>query len=130
MEKLNPFDIQIIICSGRKDIEKITAGLAMALSCASSGARVVVFLTMEAAAFADPHEGKTVVIHGFEPIQKYFELLLEENVCLEACTSCVENYCYAPINKETGQKIIHPNMSYVGMSTAAIRAINTPTIVF
>lgn len=130
MAKTKSFDIQIILMSGRREIEKITAGLAMALSCASSGAKVVVFLTMEAAAYANPDEGKTIVINGFDSIQKYFDLLFEQDVRIEACTSCVANFCLTDRNRKTGRKKIRKGMIYVGLSTAAIRAIHTPTLIF
>jgi len=127
-DTLDQFDLQVMIVSGIKDVEKALAGLAMALAAASSGAKVVVFLTMEGAAFANPEEAPFEYVHGFESIQKYFTLLLEENVRIEACTTCVENFCLT--ERVNNIKNIHSGMHYAGFSTAAIRALTIKTLVF
>lgn len=126
--KYKKYDMQIIIVSGPRDVEKVVSGLATALSCASSGAKLVVFFMMQGAAFANSNEGTVASIHGFKSIQEYIDLLLETNVHVEACTSCVENYCVA--KKVRGLKKLRSGMVYAGLSTAAIRAITTKTIVF
>lgn len=126
--KSKDFDMQIIIVSGPRDTEKAISGLATALSCASSGFKIVVFFMMQGAAFGNPNEGLVASIHGFKSIQEYIDLLLESGVTVEACTSCVENYCVA--KKVKGVKELRPGIGYAGLSTAAIRAITTKTIVF
>lgn len=128
MDEEKSFDLQIIIASGMREIAKATVGLAFALSAASSGAKVVVFLTMEAAAFANPEEGKFRYIDRFESVQNYFDLLLEENVRLEVCTSCAENYCLTKKNKNN--KKIRSGMYFAGISTAAIRSLKIKSLVF
>ena len=122
------FDLQVIIASGLRDIGKVTAGLAFALSAASSGAKVVVFLTMEGAAFANPDEGKLKYIERFENVQRYFTLLLEEGVFLEVCTACAENYCLT--GKIKNNKKIRSGMYFAGISTAAIRSLKVKSLVF
>lgn len=126
--EIQEFDLQVIIVSGIKQVERAIIGLATALSAAVAGSKVVIFLTMEGAAFANPEEGKFNYVEGFESIQKYFDLLLEENAYIEVCSSCVDNYCLTEkINKH---KIIHPGMHLAGLSTAAIRATEVKTLVF
>jgi predicted peroxiredoxin len=125
---MESFDLQIIIASGTKNVEKVITGLAIALSCSSSGAKVVVFFTMEGAAFANPDEGNLQYVNGFESIEKYIELLHDDNVRIEVCTTCVENYCLS--QKIRNKKIIRSCMHLVGLSTAAIRALKVQTLIF
>jgi len=122
------FDLQVIIVSGMKQVERVIIGLATALSAAVADHQVVVFLTMEGAAFANPEEGKLRYIEKFESVQKYFDLLIEEGAHIEVCSACVENYCLT--EKLNGVKLINPNMNLAGLSTAAIRAAQVKTIVF
>lgn len=123
------FDIQIIIASGYKDIERAILGFATACACVTSGAKVVVFLSMEGAVFAAETEGKAVLVNNFETIHDYLDILQSEGVQIEVCTACAENF--TPTKERVGrQKKLREGMIYAGLSTAAIRSIKTQTIVF
>lgn len=122
------FDLQVIIVSGMKQVERVIIGLATALSAAVAEHHVVVFLTMEGAAFANPEEGKLNYINGFESVQKYFDLLLEEGAHIEVCSTCVDNYCLT--EKLGSVRFINPKMNLAGLSTAGIRAAQVKTLVF
>lgn len=122
------YDLQIIITSGTRNLESVIAGLAIALAAAIAGNKIVVFLTMEGAAFANPEEGKINTIQGFESVQRYIDLLLNENSRIEACASCVNNYCFT--KSINGKKIIRDGLHYSGLSTAAIRATRIKTLIF
>lgn len=123
------FDIQIIITSGVKNIEKATLGFATAVGCATAGGKVVVFMAMEGANFAAEGEGCCPYVSNFEAIDKYIEMLHESNARIEVCTTCVENF--TPTEERSGRrKKIKQGVYLAGLSTASIRALSTRTIVF
>ncbi len=123
------FDLQVIVPSGPESAERAVLGFAMALSAAASGDEVVVFLTMHGAAWAAPEHPTVRAVPGFQDPAYYLELLAQSGVRLEACTSCVENFCDSPRGPD-GQRMIRDGMVHAGLSTAAIRATKTQTVVF
>ncbi|MBF0289304.1 MAG: DsrE family protein [SAR324 cluster bacterium] len=120
-------DLQIIIASGLRDIHRAVLGFATALASAVSDVKVIVFLTMEGAVWADENEGNTVQVEGFETISKYISLLQEANIQIEACSSCIKNFCPA-MKKEDGK--MREGIILSGLSTAAIRTSEVRTVVF
>ncbi len=129
MAEEEDFDIQIIIASGYKNYEKATLGFATACACATSGGKVVVFLSMEGAVFAAESETKVALIPNFETIERYTDILLEAGAKIEVCSTCAENF--VPTFEMVGsQKKIKKGLEFAGLSTAAIRALKIKTMVF
>jgi predicted peroxiredoxin len=120
------YQLQVIISSGQEQAEKAVLGFAFALAASSTGSRVVLFFTMNGAQWTDQSLGAEEVVNGFETIDTYWDLLTELDAVFEGCTSCVENYCHTQNNKCTLRK----NMVLAGLSTASIRALSVPTVVF
>jgi len=120
------FQLQVIIASGNEQTEKAVLGFAFALAAASTGSRVVLFFTMNGAQWTDEALGGDSIVNGFETINTYWELLTELNAVFEGCTSCVENYCHSQDNR----CLLRKNMVLAGLSTASIRALSVPTVVF
>jgi predicted peroxiredoxin len=120
------YQLQVIIASGNEQIEKALLGFAFALAAASTGSRVVLFFTMNGAQWTDEALGQEHIVNGFETINTYWDLLTELDAVFEGCTACVENYCHSKDNKCTLRK----NMVLAGLSTASIRALSVPTVVF
>ncbi len=127
MSGSNDYDLQIVITAGRNDIEKATLGFAFA--CATSGANIVVYLSMRAAEFAVDAELEIDTIPNFKTIGSYLDTLIEQGATIEACHTCTENY--GPKAERTNNmKHLKSGISYAGISSTAIRALQTPTIVF
>jgi predicted peroxiredoxin len=129
MNNAPEFGLQVIIASGPRDIERATLGFAMAVASASSGIKVVIFLTMEGVMWADELEDHMVQVEGFERITDYVTLLQEAGARLEACTSCVQTFCPSMKRTESSKKI-RDGFVLAGLSTAAIRASKIPTVVY
>ncbi|MCS7072947.1 MAG: DsrE family protein [Bacteroidia bacterium] len=123
---MNHNEVQVIITCGNETPEKAVLGFAFALSIASTGTRVHMFFTMKGATWVDKSQGNEVLVHGFEPISNYWDMLSEMDVIFEGCTTCVENYC----NEQNNQCTFRKNLVMAGLSTAAIRGINMPTYIF
>lgn len=127
------YDIQVIISSGLRDFEKATAGFAMALACATAGAKVAIFLIMQGAVFVDPREGKISYVNGFLPIREYIQLLHKLGARIEVCAACAHNFCSSenqlPININTDEHK-HNEFFYIGITSVAIRGIQVETIMF
>lgn len=123
------YSIQIIITSGMEAPEKAVLGLAMALSNAVIDLPVVVFFTMKGAMWADRSHGNEVAVNKFDTIAHYLDMLNDYGVRLEACTTCVENCCPATLHPDT-QHPMRDGFVLAGLSTAALRATQIPTVVF
>jgi len=117
--------IQLQVILSTSDVEKATLAFAFALAAASSGTNVAIFFTMSGACWTDALNGNDSPITGFESISHYWELMKDMSVQFEGCTSCVENYCH--VHKGA---VLRSNLVMAGLSAAAIRSANTPTVVF
>ncbi len=114
------FDLQIVIVAGPSDITRATLGFAFALGAAASGQSVVVFLTMDGASWADPSIAQPRPPRGFETVRDYIAELFELDATIEGCTSCIEQHC----------ALTHEGIVLAGLSTAAARAADVPTVTF
>lgn len=121
------FDLQVIITSGLRDLPRAVLGFASALAGTASGDQVVVFLTMEGAVWAAEGEGNTVQVPGFEPIADYIRMLIDAGAQIEACSSCLDNFCL-PLKQPKGK--MRDNIVLKGLSTAIFRTKETPTLTF
>ena len=86
-------ELQVIITSGLEAPDRAVAGFALALAAASSGSRVVVWLTMRGANWAVRTQGNQADVPGFSPIAEYIRLLLESGARIELCSTCGDNAC-------------------------------------
>ena len=123
------FDLQVILTSGVADIERATLGLALALTNASSGDAVVVFLTMHGASWAAAVPPDAPEVMGFQSPSYYIGLLGEAGARIEACSSCVEHFCVSPRGPDGLRKLLD-GVVYAGLSTAGARLASIPTVVF
>lgn len=125
------YDIQIIISSGLRDIEKATAGFAMALACVTAGAKVEVFLIMQGAIFVDQREGCIPYVHGFLSVREYIKLLQDAGARIEVCAGCANNFCSeGDVIKIDTSEHTHSKIIFMGISSVAIRGIKMETLMF
>ena len=80
--------IQVLITSGREDVERAVLGLNTALVAASSGVDVVVFFSLLATRW-------TCLGDDSPRVPALIELLLETGAQLECCAACLEEHCVA-----------------------------------
>lgn len=126
MMQQEEYQLQVIIASGDDQAERAVLGFAFALAAASTGSRVVLFFTMNGAQWTNESLGGEGIVNGFESINTYWQLLTELGAVFEGCTTCVENYCHSQDNRCSLRK----NVVLAGLSTASIRGLSVPTVVF
>jgi predicted peroxiredoxin len=120
------YDLQFIVASGPRDVQRAVFAFAAALAAAHSGSRVVVALTMQGAHWAADSEGKEAMVHGFPPVAELIEMVQEAGAKVEACSTCIENYCPAPVG-EDGLKVLGYGITRVGLGLIAMRMTHIPT---
>lgn len=123
------YDAQFIIASGPEDTYRATLGLAAAISAASSGTKVVCFFTMRGAKWTGDADPQETPVPGFPRVKEFIEMLVEEGVRMEACTSCVENHLDAPRDAD-GRKQLAKGFVFAGLPEAAIRMGTVQSTVF
>ncbi|MCC6646727.1 MAG: DsrE family protein [Polyangiaceae bacterium] len=121
-----PFDLQFVIASGPSQCERAVFGFAAALAAAHSGSRVVVALTMHGAHWGAETSGREESVHGFPPVAELIELLQEAGGRVEACATCVDNYCPSPVGAD-GLKQLGFGIERVGLGVIAMRMSDIPT---
>lgn len=126
MSEANGYNLQLIIASGPTDPERATFGFASALAAVHSGSRVVVALTMHGAHWAADSSGREVVVNGFPPIADLIEMIQEAGGKVEACTTCIENFCPSPVGPN-GLKSLGFGIERVGLGVIAMRMSETQT---
>ncbi len=120
------FDLQFVIASGPSQVERAVFGFAAALAAAHSGSRVVIALTMHGAFWAADTSGREESVHGFPPIAEIIEMLQEAGAKVEACATCVDNFCPCPTGVD-GLKQLGFGIERVGLGVIAMRMADIPT---
>ncbi len=120
------YDLQLVVASGPESPERATFAFAAALAAAHSGSKVVIALTMHGAHWASPTSGKDVLVPGFHPIGELIEMIQEAGGTVEACSTCVENFCPSEVSSD-GLKALGYGIERVGLGVIAMRMVDTPT---
>lgn len=120
-------DLQIVILSGPQDTPRATFGLAAALAAAASGIEVAVVLSMHGAYWAAP-DASHLQVPQFPAIDELIEELLDAEVPVLACSTCVDNYCPSP-RGEDGLRLLRPRLERVGLGLVAIRMSQIRTVI-
>lgn len=122
------YDVQIILISGYNEPERCIAGLMMAMACAASFKKVVLFLMMNAAELASLHPSKRVKIEPFDYIDSYVDQLIALDVKIEVCSTCIKKFCSS--YNEIEQEYLRPEATVAGMFEYAARAKDIRTLMF
>lgn len=122
-------DLQVIISSGTDNVQQVVLGFSAALAAAQMGTNVTVVFTMLGAHWASDSVGLDKPVPGFPSIAELKEMLIESAVTLEACSTCIENYCLAPIGAD-GKRILPSPITRVGLGLIASRMPSVNTVVF
>ena len=120
MREPNERAVQIVILAGPAAPERAVFGFASALAAAASGVEVRVVLSMHGAYWAADTTGHAVSIMDFPPIAELIEQLLELSVPIEACSTCVDNYCPSPIDAD-GRRTLRHGIDRIGLGLVAMR---------
>lgn len=122
-------DLQIIISSGTGNVHQVVLGFSSALTAAQMGSSVTVVFSMLGAHWVSDSVGHDNPVPGFPSIAELKELLIESGVTLEACSTCIENYCPAPLGLD-GKRILPDSVTRVGLGLIASRMATVNTVVF
>ena len=129
MDQQQQYELQILIVSGPEAVDRAVLGFAFAVSAATSGIKVMVFLTLQGIAWAEQNiPAAKQKVNGFSSIEDYINILKDNDAVIRLCSSCVKNNC--AIDKVELENT--DTCSYIGLTEVAIRAAcNTiNTIVF
>ena len=121
--------LQIILCSGLEAPHRAVFAFMAALSAAASGLRVSLVLTMSGACWASTAIGNDPLLPGYPSPAEYLENLQELGGLVEGCSTCVENFCPAPLG-EDGLKVLRPGISRVGLTEVTLRMPKVRTVSF
>ena len=122
-------DLQIIISSGTGNVHQVVLGFSAALAAAQMGTQVTVVFSMLGAHWASDTVGHDNPVPGFPSIAELKALLTESGVTLEACSTCIENYCPVPLGTD-GKRVLPSNITRVGLGLIASRMATVNTVVF
>ncbi|MFM2223145.1 MAG: DsrE/DsrF-like family [Armatimonadota bacterium] len=122
-------DLQIIISSGTGNVHQVVLGFSAALAAAQMGTNVTIVFSMLGAHWASDSVGHDNPVPGFPSIAELKSLLVESGVTLEACSTCIENYCPVPLGQD-GKRILPPDITRVGLGLIASRMATVNTVVF
>ena len=122
-------DLHIIISSGTSNVHQVVLGFSAALAAAQMGTQVTVVFSMLGAHWASDSVGHDNPVPGFPSIAELKSLLTESGVTLEACSTCIENYCPVPIGTD-GKRILPAEITRVGLGLIASRMATVNTVVF
>ena len=128
MRDPNERAVQIIILAGPAAPERAVFGFASALAAAASGVEVRVVLSMHGAYWAAETTGQAVSIMDFPPIAELIEQLLELKTPIEACSTCIDNFCPSPYDGR-GLRLLRKGIDRVGLGLVAMRMASASTIV-
>ena len=128
-EEHSPYDVQIMLVSGYNEPERATAGLLMAMACATSFSNVVIFLIMNAVELAAVKAPIKVRIEPFDYMDVYMDHLVSLGVKIEVCSSCIKKF-YPQITAENSHEFVRPEAQVIGMVEVAVRAKTTRTLMF
>jgi predicted peroxiredoxin len=118
--------LQIIITSGSDDAQRAVLGFATAVSAAISNTKVYVFLAMHGASWANENTGNEVIVPGFSSISEYIEILQENDVSIEVCSTCVDNMCMM----SAGGNKLRKGVKLAGIMTMTFRINECATVTF
>jgi hypothetical protein len=93
------------------------------------GTNVTIVFSMLGAHWASDSVGHDNPVPGFPSIAELKDLLVESGVALEACSTCIENYCPVPLGID-GKRILPPDITRVGLGLIASRMATVNTVVF
>jgi predicted peroxiredoxin len=122
-------DLQIIISSGTGNVHQVVLGFSAALAAAQMGTNVTIVFSMLGAHWASDSVGHDNPVPGFPSIAELKDLLVESGVTLEACSTCIENYCPVPLGQD-GKRILPSDITRVGLGLIASRMATVNTVVF
>ena len=122
-------DLQIIIASGTGNVHQVVLGFSAALAAAQMGTQVTVVFSMLGAHWVSDSVGHDNPVPGFPSVSELKDLLIESGVTLEACSSCIENYCPVPVGPD-GKRILPKDITRVGLGLIASRMATVNTVVF
>ena len=122
-------DLQIIISSGTGNVHQVVLGFSAALAAAQMGTNVTIVFSMLGAHWASDSVGHDNPVPGFPSIAELKDLLVESGVTLEACSTCIENYCPVPVGTD-GKRILPKDITRVGLGLIASRMATVNTVVF
>jgi len=119
--------VQIVVVSGPESAERAVFGFSSALAAAASGVDVRVVLSMYGAYWAAQTTGIAVSVTDFPPIAELLAQLVELRVPIEACSTCVDNYCPSPLDDD-GRRILRAGVDRVGLGIVAMRMASANTV--
>ncbi len=128
MSATQEHEVQVVVLSGPESAERAIFGFSTALAAAASGVSVRVVLSMYGAYWAAASTGEAVSITDFPPVAELLEQLRELNVPLEACSTCIENYCPSPFD-ESGLRVLRAGIERVGLGIVAMRMASCNTVI-
>jgi predicted peroxiredoxin len=120
------FDLQILITTGPEAPEKAVLGFAAALSAVHSDISVSVVLAMRGAIWAADCQGVESTVPGYPPVGELIELIQEDGGHILGCSSCIDQYCPAPIGDD-GQKVLRKGIELVGLPRVTMRMADPHT---
>jgi len=120
-------EVQVVILSGPESAERAVFGFSSALAAAASGVSVRVVLSMYGAYWAASTSGQGVSVTDFPPVAELLEQLVELKVPIEACSTCVDNYCPSPLD-EQGLRVLRCGIVRIGLGVVAMRMASANTI--
>ena len=123
------YDLQILLASGPEAPEKAVLAMATALSGTHSAVRVRLVMAMRGTIWCAPSEGNAALVEGYPPIGEMLKDLVEEGVGVFGCSSCIDQYCPAPVDSD-GHKILRAGIARIGLSLVTLHMIDTPTVTF
>jgi predicted peroxiredoxin len=121
-----------VLTTGLEDGGRRAAiGLGVALAALSTGTKVHVFLSLEAAVLGTPTGAGNTKPRGFtESLDGYMQHFVELGGHLEICSSCFEEYCRNQPRDADGRVILRPNTEILGLGIVAERASHMPVVTF
>ena len=131
MAKDKKHDLQVIICSGVKDIDRTELGLSIALNSTMQGQSVVIFFTAGGAEFIGKNIGSSNQKKNPESIEFYIKNLLDLNAVLEVCSSCLEKCDLLSTDGNINtENLIDKRIKIGGVASVSARLKSTKTIIF
>lgn len=133
----------VIILSGENVPERAVFGLAYALTAASIGISVTVFLAMDGAALASSDLEDRILLERYHSIPTYLKLLEEFGVVIMVCSTCIADFCeetelvntpseFNTPNSFTKPKPLRSGIKVMGIASlmSLTKNTNTNTVVF
>jgi predicted peroxiredoxin len=125
---MREIDTQFIVLSGQGDVQRAVFAFAAALAAVAGGARVSVVLSMHGALWAAPHTGLEASVPEFKPLAELMREFIALGGHVEACASCVENYCPSEVGPD-GRKVLREGIERIGLGAVAMRMADVHTVV-